>query len=180
MVGRENAPPVPRRSGGIAGADAAVSGVLIRSGAGEENRLGGSTVVYKPRNKRLPPEKVRANLLAQQERLAKAATLNERFARAATPEDVIKEAQQEVTIRMTKVATDMYTELRYIAEINPAYRPLIGNNWKETFRRVKVYADALPEAQRKEFFSQFKEVIGRSSFDPLEFLGLVLLADHGH
>lgn len=137
-------------------------------------------MVYKPRNKRLSPEKVRANLLAQQERLAKAATLSERFARAATPKDIVEEAQQEVITRITKVATDMHTELQIAAEINPAYRPLIGDDWQETFRLVKGYADALPEAERKDFFSQFTEVIGRSGFDPLEFVGLVLLANYGH
>ena len=137
-------------------------------------------MVFKPRNKRLAPEKVRANLLAQQDRFASTVTLNERFARAATPEDVIKEAQQEVITRITKVATDMHTELQAAAEVNPAYRPLLGGDWKETFRLVKGYADALPEAERKEFFSQFTEVIGRPGFDPLEFVGLVLLANYGH
>lgn len=137
-------------------------------------------MVYKPRNKRLSPEKVRANLLAQQERLARAATLDERFDRATTPEDIVKEAQQEVVTRITKVATDMHTELRVAAEINPAYRPLIGGDWKETFRLMKGYADALPEVERREFFTQFTEVIGRSGFDPLEFVSLVLLANYEH
>lgn len=136
-------------------------------------------MVFKPRNKRLPPEKARANLSAQQERLAKVATLDERFAKATTPNEVIAEAQQEVITRITKVATAMHTELQAAAEINPAYRPLIGDDWRETFRLVKEYADALPDAQRKEFFSQFTEVIGRSGFDPLEFFGLVLLANYG-
>jgi PIN domain nuclease of toxin-antitoxin system len=143
-------------------------------------------VAYKPRNKRLSPQKVRANLLAQQVRLAQASTSGitieqslEKLSKLPIPKDVIIEAQDRVTTRITQISTEIHTQLQAAAEIHPDYRPLIGRDAKETMLLVKKHKDSLSEEERKAFSRQFKELVRLTDFDPIEFLGSVFLAGSG-
>ena len=143
-------------------------------------------MVYKPRNKRLPPQKVRANLLAQQVKLAPATTSEdaieeslEKLSKLPIPKNMIIEAQDRVTTRITQLYTEIHTQLQAAAEIYPDYRSLIGKDAKETILLVKEHKDSLSEEERKVFSHQFKELIRLTDFDPIEFLGLVFLAGSG-
>ena len=143
-------------------------------------------MTYKPRNKRLSSQKVRANLLAQQVRLAQATTSKdsievslEKLSKLPVPRDMMIEAQDRVTARMNQICTEIHTQLQAAAEIHPDYRPLIGRDAKETMLLVKKHKDLLSEEERKAFSRQFKELVKLTDFDPIELLGSVFLANSG-
>ena len=125
-------------------------------------------MVYKPRKKRLPPEKVRANLIAQQARLAK----------PSIPKKLRRVAEQAFTEGVVEIYNKLHRGVQAAAELNSLYRPLVGEDWKETTKLLYNYTRTLPEAQRKDFIHELFQDNPLSLEDTLPVFGLGMLINN--
>ena len=123
---------------------------------------------HKPRKKRLAPAEVRTKLAAEEaQRLQK----QERLASK-------EKRERESAALILPLFTKLHAGVRAAADVNPVYRPLVGENWYETLKLFDEHLKSLTGSNRSELLTRAFQDVGM--WDAEDLMSVIKLFKFAH